>query len=152
MRNRVRAAVLLAALALFGALPSIAQAAVCGSTTWTLWAGQTKNVGTVTVSNDETNLYIRYQLDPTKVPSGATSMSFGTLHAWAGNDLANLPANPQGTPIPGQVPFVSGSGGFPSAAGTTDYTFTIPLTKLQIQDVTKVCGMKLFVVTHAEVK
>lgn len=121
------------------AATSSASAAVCGTTTWTLWAGQTNNVGTLTVANDTQNIYVTYTLT-------APNTSFGTLHLWVGNDLLNLPKNPQGTPVPGHFPHI-----ITPPAGTTTYTFTIPLIELNIQDITKACPLKLYVVAHAEV-
>lgn len=116
----------------------------CGGTTsWNLTAGQTINVGSVTVCNDTTNLYVTYEL----TYPGAT---FGTLQMWVGNDLLNLPANNNGTPIPGQ--FCSAdSGACYDATGLTKYTFVMPLAGLSIPDVTQFCNAALFVVTHAEV-
>ena len=66
----------------------------CGEQTWTLSAGQTIDAGTLTVSNDETNLYVAY----------TTTGVFGTLHLWVGLDMTLLPKNSQGTPVPGQFP------------------------------------------------
>lgn len=130
-----------------GASPAFAQVPACtpGPAVWTLWAGQTINVGTVTVDNDATNLFVTYAL----TYPGAT---FGTLHLWVGNDLTNLPTtqptknNPGGTPIPGQFPYQTGD-----AAGATSYTFTIPLGSLGIVDVANSCPLTLYAVSHAEV-
>lgn len=121
---------------------SVAQTCA-GTTTWNLTAGQTITVGTVSVCNDATNLYITYNL----TYPGAT---FGTLHVWAGSDLANMPATSGGTPIPGKF-CKSGGGACYDATGLTTYTFIIPLAKLSIPDITKVCGATLYVVAHAEV-
>jgi hypothetical protein len=115
-------------------------------TTWNLTAGQTMDVGTVTVSNDATNLYVTYTLDDPVYPLA----TFGTLHVWAGNTLLNMPANNNGTPIPGQFCTADG-GACVDATGLQTYTFTIPFTALNITDVTTVCGKPLYVVTHAEV-
>lgn len=133
-----RFAVAALAAAAFLAPASALHAQTCGTTTWDLTAGQTIDVGSVTVSNDATNLYVTYALDY----PGAT---FGTLHLWVGSDLANVPANPQGTPVPGQFPYK------PDASGLTTYTITIPFTDLLIQDVAQACGLQLYVVAHAEV-
>lgn len=114
-----------------------------GTTTWALTAGQTINVGSVTVCNDATNLYVTYKL----TYPGAT---FGTLQVWAGSDLLNLPANNNGTPIPGQFCSADGGACF-DATGLTEYTFVMPLAGLSIPDVTKMCGASLNVATHAEV-
>lgn len=110
----------------------------CPTVTWDLTAGQSSVVGSVSVTNDAQNVYVTYTLDY----PGAT---FGTLHLWVGNDILDVPANPQGTPVPGQFPYQH------DAAGQTSYTFTIPFADLSIVDVTQVCGMNLYVVTHAEV-
>lgn len=120
--------------------------AVCGTTTWPLTAGQTIDVGTVTVSNDEINIYIDYNLDTVAHPNA----TFGTLHVWVGNDLLNVPATPGGTPIPGQFDQAEGGASF-DASGLTSYTFTIPFTAIGIIDTDEACGTDLFVFTHAEV-
>lgn len=118
-------------------------AGACGATTFNLTAGQTIHVGSVTVSNDASNLYVTYSLDYL----GAT---FGTLHLWVGNDLLNVPANKNGTPIPGQ--FCSALGGAcADATNLVSYTFTIPFASLSIVDVNQVCGTILNIVAHAEV-
>jgi hypothetical protein len=110
--------------------------AVCGTTVYPLWAGQTIDAGSLTVSNDATNLYVTY----------TTTSTFGTLHLWAGTDLTLLPSvgsGPNaGTPIPGQFPYSF------DASGLTTYTFTLPLSSLSFYNT---CGDKLYVVAHAEV-
>jgi hypothetical protein len=126
---------------LFAALTLIASTqarAACSATTWDLTAGQTINVGTVKVSNDSANLYITYTL----AYPGAT---LGNLHMWVGDHISLVPSNKQGIPVPGQFPWKV------DATGLTASTLAIPLTALGIVDESKVCGMSLFVVTHAEV-
>lgn len=113
----------------------------CGMTTWSLTMGRTTVVGTVTVSNDATSLFVTYAIDSAKFPD----CTFGTLHAWVGNDLAHVPANPQGTPVPGHFPYAV------DASGSTSHTLTIPLTSLSIVDAAQSCELSLSVVTHAEV-
>lgn len=115
----------------------------CGTTTCNLTAGQTINVGTVTIENDQSNLYVTYTL----TYPGAT---FGTLHMWAGNDLTNLPTNNPGNPQPGQFCQADGGACF-DASGLTTYTFIIPFVDLNIVDINNVCNQNLYVVTHAEV-
>lgn len=110
----------------------------CGTTTWNLTAGQNMDVGSVTVSNDAENLYVKYDLDY----PGAT---FGTLHLWAGTDLVLIPKNSQGIPQPGQFPYK------PDATGLTTYTVIVPLDTLSVTDITQACPLKLYVATHAEV-
>jgi len=127
-------------------LTATSATAVCGTTSWSLTAGQTMNVGSVTVSNDTTNVYIRYALDNPGYPDA----TLGTLHVWVGNDLLNLPANSQGIPVPGQ--FCSAAGGAcVDATGLKEYTFTIPLADLGIVDTNALCGLTLYVFAHAEV-
>lgn len=104
----------------------------CGSETFTLWAGQTIDAGTLTVSNDASNLYVTYN----------TTGEFGILHLWVGSDFTLLPINNQGTPIPGQFPYSF------DASGTSTYTFTIPLSTIPYYSN---CGDMLYVVAHAEV-
>jgi len=108
-----------------------------------LIAGQHDTVGTITVSNDATNLYVTYTLTD-------TGCTFGTLHLWAGNNLLNLPTNPQGIPVPGQFCQADGGACF-NASGLTTYTFTIPFSDLNIVDVSAACGSALYVFAHAEV-
>ncbi len=137
---------------------NVASAQECGQTSWTLWAGQTKNVGLVTVSNDLDNLYVTYTLnyqDPLCKDEGgnltaAVEAEFGTLHLWVGDtnptsELSTMPATPGGTPIPGQFPYSF------NAAGFQTYTFTIPFSELGITNATTACEKQLYVVTHAEV-
>lgn len=118
----------------------------CGTTAWKLTAGQTLDVGTVTVSNDANSVLVTVSLDDTDYPAAC----FGNLHLWIGNDLTNLPANKNATPIPGQ--FCSADGGVcVDASGQKTYTFSIPFADLNIVDAKQACGLTLYVVTHAEV-
>lgn len=137
---------------MFAGAQAQAQVSTCGDKVSDLTAGQTIKVGKVSVSNDAEKLYVTYSL----TYPGAV---FGTLHAWAGSDLLNVPKNKQGTVVPGQFPFHSGAGVFPSSAGLTSYTFTIPFQLINAAGLPSVdasgnttCNpLNLFVVTHAEV-
>jgi len=115
----------------------------CVPTVWNLTAGQYTDVGSVTVTNDDVNVYVTYTLDY----PGAT---FGELHLWIGNDLKNMPATKNGTPIPGQFCQADGGACY-DATGLTTHTFTMPLSELSLVDVNEACGLPLYVVTHAEV-
>lgn len=137
MRDAVIAALGMLALAIFGA--ASASAAVCGTTTWNLTAGQTIDVGSVTVENDQDFIYVTYELDY----PGAT---FGNLHLWIGTDIANVPAGGGGNPAPGQFPYHH------DATGETKYTFVIPWSDTSLPDIPKLCGAQLIIVAHAEVK
>lgn len=133
--------------------PALYQTATCGTTTWELKYGNTAiPIGTVTVSNDATNLYVTYTLDLLANPNAC----FGQLHVWVGNSLLNLPVTngnpncPGGAPIPGQFCSADGGACF-DANGLTTYRFAIPFNQLNIVDVTQACNTQLFVVAHAEV-
>lgn len=108
------------------------------TTTWPLTAGQNIQVGNVTVSNDAQNIYVTYTLT-------SANATFGTLHLWIGDDLANVPKNSQGIVVPGQFPYQH------DASGLRTYTFTVPLSAVGIPDVHAVCGETMYVVSHAEV-
>lgn len=105
---------------------------MCGMSSYTLWAGQTINAGTLVIANDQTNLYVNY----------TTTGTFQTLHLWVGTDLSLLPMISQGTPIPGHFPYVY------DASGLTSYMFTIPLATIPFYNA---CGNTIYVVAHAEV-
>lgn len=145
MRKWIATLTALAALTVVGTAG--AQTEPCGTTTWNLTAGQTIDVGSVTVANDLNNVYVTYTLDY----PGAT---LGNLHVWVGNSLLNMPATQNGpnagTPIPGQFCSADGGACF-DATGLTTYTFTIPFADLNIVDATQACGTSLYVVAHAEV-
>lgn len=112
----------------------------CGTpVTFDLFAGQHTDVGSVTIVNDETTLYVTYQA------SGANL--FDTIHLWLGTDLMNLPATPNGQPTPGHFPLSFDVGGAQS------HTFEIELgTQIGADYVPAACGTDLFVVAHAEVR
>lgn len=89
----------------------------CGEATVTpLIAGQHINAGTVTVSNDETNLYVTY--------TTANGWKLTELHLFAGA-CSQIPVNKPGNPIPGQFPYSA------NPASVNTYTFTIPLAGLE---------------------
>ncbi|MCC5970657.1 MAG: hypothetical protein JJU15_11940 [Pararhodobacter sp.] len=112
---------------------------------YTLWAGQTNDVGEVIVSNTATHLTIKYMLNEDERAAGTT---FGTLHAWVGTDLEGLPTNPQGILVPGSFPY-----SHTPSSDVWHHTFSIPLNTLGITDLGngEGCGLELIVVTHAEI-
>ena len=122
----------------------------CPIETWDLTAGQTIDVGSVSVINDAERIYIQYDLDYDQDSDGQIDAEFGTLHVWVGSDLALLPSNPQGIPVPGQ--FCNADGGACiDASGETSYTVEISFEDLNIVDVDRACDLPLYIVTHAEV-
>jgi hypothetical protein len=82
-----------------------------------LLAGQTINIGNVTVGNDENFLYVTYQA------TGA--WYFTELHLFVG-DCNNKPVNKSGNPVPGLFPYKTSF----SAPYSQSYTFIIPLSSL----------------------
>lgn len=108
--------------------------AVCEPTTWDLTAGQTIVVGSIIVDTDQDNLYVTYKLDY----PGAT---FGALHLWVGCDLAEVPSNPQGIPVPGQFPYKFNDEA-PVDPNLTEHTFSIPISDITCIGETP-CGASL---------
>ncbi|MBS1618445.1 MAG: hypothetical protein JST76_07995 [Bacteroidetes bacterium] len=89
----------------------------CGvATTVALIAGQNYTAGTVSVSNDATNLYVTY------TTTGGWTLK--EMHLYAG-DCALIPTNGPGNPVPGRFPYAYN---VPNNSALTTYTFTIPLT------------------------
>jgi hypothetical protein len=90
---------------------------VCGTAHETpLMAGQTINVGSVTVWNDETNVYVSYQT--------TGSYLLKKTHLFVGACSA-IPVNNSGNPRIGQYPYKTDHG-----TGVSIYTYTIPRSTL----------------------
>jgi hypothetical protein len=83
-----------------------------------LLAGQTINVGSVTVGNDATNLYVTY--------TTTGSWYLTELHLYVG-DCRAMPVNKSGNPVPGQFP---NKATFSSPNYSQQYTFVLPLSSL----------------------
>lgn len=80
-------------------------------------AGQTTDVGTVTVWNDETNVYVHYQT------SGDYKLKRTHLYVGACNAI---PTNNSGNPRIGQYPYQTSHG----TTGVSSYTYTISRSNL----------------------
>lgn len=108
----------------------------CGSPkTVDLFASQNIDAGSVTIYNDDTNLYIT-------VYSQYGYAGFGEqIHIWVGGSFDNLPTNDTGTPIPGQFPYQE------TVLSGTTYTVTIPLDDVSLFNE---CGDLLYVVVHVD--
>jgi len=102
-----------------------------------LFAGQTTDAGSVTVYNDDINIYI------TVYSSYGYQDGTEQIKLWIGADSSLIPKNNAGVPVNGQ---------FPHKITTTQsvnvYTFSIPLANLSL--VTS-CGNSVFLVIHADV-
>ncbi|MEA2692603.1 MAG: hypothetical protein QOJ16_1990 [Acidobacteriota bacterium] len=132
MAKSVKLALLLLSCSLLAAWAVPAQA-VCGSPVVTpLYAGQTLNAGTVTVSNDASYIYVRYTTnDPWEISDA---------HLAVASSLAGIPQTKKGNPIPGHFAY---SAIFNPEV--TDYTFTIPIGSF-------FPGQTLYVAAHAVVQ
>ena len=121
----------LSALLALVAMPAMAQD-ICGMPqVETLWAGQTTDIGTVTVSNDETNLYVTYDT------TGDWYLTAVHLYVLNTEPTERLP--------PGQAPYKDDT----LADGTQSYTFIVPLAEL---DFGVTCGeTQLWLQAHAAV-
>ena len=110
----------------------------CKSDTTCLWAGQTINAGSVVISNDATNLYITVNSK-----EGFQAVN-DNIKIWVGNDLANLPANTQNVPIPGQFPYKYTANG-------TSFTVTIPFNQITVDGAPITCDKAmLYVFVHVD--
>lgn len=97
----------------------------------TIYAGQTINVGSVVVWNDENNVYVSYQM------SGDYKLKVTHLYVGA---CSSIPVNGAGNPRIGLYPYSTNHG----AAGVSIYTYTIPRSSLP-------AGTCVCVSAHAEV-
>ena len=89
---------------------------LCGFTGYDLTAGQTIPVGAVNVWNDSDNLYVEF------LTTG--NWYIKETHVHVGTSLADIPANGNGTPIPGQFDYQTNH----PAPYVQQVLHTIPLT------------------------
>ncbi|MGZ8200126.1 MAG: hypothetical protein ACXWUC_05015 [Methylosarcina sp.] len=128
----IRALALSSLFATAGAAWATIPADACGTTVFDLLTKTTNNkVGTVTVANDATNLYVEFDLT-------ASGYKFDYLNAWAGTDTTN-----KGYPLtwPNGVANVN----------STEYTYVLPLSGLGIVDTTNSCPT-IYVAAFAALK
>ncbi len=89
----------------------------CPAKVVTLFAGQTIDAGTVTVTNDSNFIYVTYNT--------ANGYVLTQTHLYVGA-CALIPVNKPGNPIPGQFPYAS------PHANLTSYTYQIPITAIPV--------------------
>ena len=82
-----------------------------------LLSGQTINTGTVTIWNDDNNVYVHYQ--------ASGNYRLKKTHLFVG-DCAAIPVNNSGNPIIGQYPYQTSHG----TTGVAAFTYTIPKSSL----------------------
>ena len=87
----------------------------CPATNVVLYAGQTINAGSVTVTNDASFIYVTY--------TTANGYLLTQTHLYVG-DCALIPVNNPGNPIPGQFPYA----GTHNYAST--YTYQVPISAI----------------------
>ena len=71
---------------------------ICVGEEVALCAGQTMDIGTVTVNNDETNLYVTFTINE-------PGWYIDETHVAVGDDVGDIPTTKKGNPIPGQFPY-----------------------------------------------
>ncbi len=98
----------------------------------TLFAGQTIDVGTVCLETDAHFLYITYET------TGGWLLN--EVHLFVGESLDDMPQTNNGSPIPGQFPYVA------EDLETDTFQFKIPL-----DDLTAECGDLVALAAHAVV-
>lgn len=103
---------------------------VCDATSYTLFAGQTTDVGYLEVSNDADYLKVEYVV---------TAGNLTEVQLWVGTDANKVPkAKGNGAPVPGQFPWKLKEAG--------EYVFYIPLSSLIAG-----CDQNLYIYAHAVV-
>ncbi len=107
----------------------------CEPTVWDLTAGQTEVVGTVTVYNDEENLYITYKI------ADDVDAVFGKLHYWVGASINDVPKNKAGNIVVGHLIEVD-------ATGETEVEIVVNWAGGDWAE----AGDTIAVVTHAEIQ
>jgi len=120
----------------------------CGEKVVPLIAGQHHDAGTVTVSNDETNLYVTYKLSEEAVSFG---WCLSETHVHVAEDWHLIPQK-NGNPPPGQFDYQAT---FEYEPCVTEYTYTIPLSEDLIESLGEICGDEypdLYIAAHAVIK
>jgi hypothetical protein len=95
--------------------PSLVVNGGCTPTQVSLIAGQTINAGSVSVTNDATNIYVTY--------TTANGYVLTQTHLYVGSCNA-IPVNNQNNPIPGHFPYNT------TQNNTTTYTEVVPISTI----------------------
>lgn len=102
------------------AVPVASAQTICGTPqAVTLFAGQTIEAGTVTVSNDENNLYVAF--------TTANEWLLSQTHLHVADSLAGIPQTKSGNPKVGNFAYQSTHDPY-----VTTYTYTIPKSALSL--------------------
>jgi hypothetical protein len=114
--------------------------AECIPTTFDIHMGRDNTiVGTVTITNDPTNIYVQYNVNV-----GLTG-GLAEVHVWVGSNFDTLSGNGTGRPPPGQLPYK-----YSNLGCVSSYTVIIPRVDANIIDQGALqCGRSIYVVAHA---
>ncbi len=99
---------------------------------YTIYAGQTHDIGDLNVSDDGINLTVQYHTE------GGVVMGLAHLYVGTEADFLNY-VNKKGTPVPGHFPYTMDSDPY-----TNNFTFTIPLSEVLTDNGT------VIIAAHAE--
>jgi hypothetical protein len=120
--------------AFFVAAPNAQAEGYCGTPdVVTLWAGQTIDAGTVTVSNDEFNLYVTF--------TTANDWLLSETHLHVADSLAEVPQTKKGNPKIGNFAYQTTHDPY-----ATEHTYTIAKDNLSLDD-----NNSVVVAAHASV-
>ena len=135
------------------------ETAMCKTQKQDLLAGQTIDVGTVTIANDADYLYVRYELDDVDFPDA----TLGTTHLWIGNEEgynAIIDDGKRPHTTPSNKAAAAWYGASDNSAVVNEFVseqddvnnkyieYKIPLTDIAA---TTTCGSVLYISAHAEV-
>lgn len=103
-------------------------------TCYTMYGGQTINVGSLCISNDDNNMIVNY--------STSDQWLLSEVHFFVGMSLDTMPQTKKGSPKIGQFPYTQES------INTNFYQLTIPLSELG----SPACGTDMVLAAHASVE
>jgi hypothetical protein len=103
--------------------------------TVTLYAGQTIEVGSVSLSIEGTDLHVTYTM--------AGGWELTETHLWIGESLAGMPQTKAGNPTIGNFPWKSGD-----ITDATTYTFVVPIGSFTSAP----CNTMFYAAAHASVR
>ena len=110
-----------------------------GTQSFTLYAGQSIDAGSVSAKVEGTTLKVTY------TTTGGWELT--EAHLWIGNQINDLPQTKSGNPQPGQFTWKSGD-----ITGLTEYTFAIPLSNPNINFSCPGSAIAYYLAAHASVR
>ncbi len=122
----------------------------CPGDTVTLWAGQNIYAGYLHIWNDETNLYVEYN-----ITSSDPNLAMQELHLWAGTNIIDCPENNNSLPKIGKFTYFADAteskptGTEPFLTDPLNYTFTVPFVDIEY-DIANSCSVPIIIAAHAK--